>query len=131
MLSAGMQPLTTTFTPTDAVDYTMAATTVPIVVNPSVTQIGTPTALTLSVASGNAIVTGSAVQVHGSVQATGNAHISPAPVTGAGTFTDPLAGLAAPSPNGMTSFGAANIAGNSSTTICPGVYTSINVAGNA
>ena len=56
--------------------------------------------------------------------------VSPTPVTGAATFTDPLAGLAVPSATGMTNYGAVNLSGNSLQTINPGIYTSITVSGN-
>ncbi len=79
-------------------------------------------------ASGNAIVTGSAVRVHGAVKTSGNAHISPAPTTGAASFTDPLASLVAPTASGTAT--AVNVSGNSSLMIYPGLYSGISVSGN-
>jgi MBG domain (YGX type)/Bacterial Ig-like domain (group 3) len=83
---------------------------------------------TVVVASGNAIVTAGAIQVDGKIQSSGNAKLSPAPVTGAASFTDPLLGLAAPTATG--SINSVNLSGNSSQTIDPGIYSAINVSGN-
>jgi hypothetical protein len=80
-------------------------------------------------ASGNAKVTASAIRVVGGVQSVGNAGFSVAPVTGAASVFDPERNL--PAPTGGTSQGSVNLAGNSSLTINPGVYSSIKVSGNA
>ncbi len=81
--------------------------------------------------SGNAMITAGAVQTTGHVLVGGNnTHISPAAVTGAAAFTDPMLGLAAPTATGMTTYAAVNLSGNSSQTINPGVYSSITVSGN-
>ncbi len=82
-------------------------------------------------ASGNAIISAGSIQVVGRVSSSGNAHLSPAPVTGSTAFTDPLASLAAPSTTRLTNYGAFSLSGNSSGTINPGLYTSIQVSGNA
>ncbi len=79
-------------------------------------------------ASGNAIVTGSIVQVHGGVSTSGNAHVSPTPITSTPAFTDPLANLPVPTASGTAV--AVSVSGNSSQTINPGVYSSIKVSGN-
>ena len=60
---------------------------------------------------------------------TGNASLSPAPVTGAPVL--PVASLPLPSTTGMTNYGAFSLSGNSSKTIQPGIYTKISVSGNA
>ena len=85
-------------------------------------------------ASGNAIVSGSAIQVHGKVLSSGNAHLSPAPVTTVAAFSDPYASLAVPtlpaiSTSGMTSHGALTV--TNTQTIQPGSYGQITVSGNA
>ena len=79
-------------------------------------------------ASGNAQVTASSIQVVGGFRKTGNAIFSPTPTTGIKPLADPLAGLAAPS--GGTSQGSVNLT-NGSKTINPGIYSQINVSGNA
>ena len=85
---------------------------------------------TAILASGNAMVSGTSVQVVGKVSTSGNAKVSPAPITGSAAAADPLAGLAAPSTSGLTSYGAVNLSGNSSETISQGIYSSIAVSGN-
>ena len=82
-------------------------------------------------AAGNAKVKASAIDVHGGVQKTGNASLSPTPITGAQTLADPLSGLALPSTSGMKSYGTEKLSGNSSATIQPGIYSQITVSGNA
>ena len=57
-------------------------------------------------AAGNAQVKASAIDVHGGVQKSGNASLSPTPITGAQTLADPLAGLALPSTSGLTNYGS-------------------------
>ena len=80
-------------------------------------------------ASGNARVKAAAIDVHGGVQKTGNASLSPAPVTGAAVLA--VASLPLPSTAGMTNYGSVSLGGNSSKTIQPGIYSSISVSGNA
>ena len=82
-------------------------------------------------ASGNAAIKVSAIDVHGGVQKSGNASLSPTPVTGAATVSDPLASLAEPSTFGLTNYGSESLSGNSSATIKPGIYSQITVSGNA
>jgi hypothetical protein len=80
-------------------------------------------------ASGNAEVTAGSIQVVGRVQSSGNAHLSPSPVTGVASFGDPLANLPVPSVSGSKS--SVSLSGNSSQTINPGIYSQISVSGNA
>src|SRR6202012_778983 len=46
------------------------------------------------------------------------------------SFADPLAGLPIPSTTGLTSQGALSVAGATTKTINPGIYTSISVSGS-
>src|SRR5262249_35086773 len=80
-------------------------------------------------ASGSARVTAGAIRVVGGVQRTGNATLSPAPVTGVTAVTDPMAGLAAYT--GGTNQGSINISGTTSRTINRGISSSITVSGSA
>ncbi len=80
-------------------------------------------------ASGNAQLTASSIRVVGGVQKSGTAAFHPTPVTGSPALADPLAGLAAPA--GGTVQGSEDLAGSSSATINPGIYTQIIVSGNA
>ena len=80
-------------------------------------------------ASGNAQVKASAIDVHGKVQKSGNASLSPTPVTGAPVLT--VVSLPSPSITGTTNYGALSLSGNSSKTIQPGIYSQISVSGNA
>jgi hypothetical protein len=82
-------------------------------------------------ANGNAVLKAASIQVMGKVQKSGNATLSPAPLTGAAGWADPLAQLAAPSPSGLTNYKAVTIAGNSVQTLQPGIYSQITIAGNA
>jgi PKD domain len=82
-------------------------------------------------ASGNAQVRASVIDVHGGVQKSGNASLSPTPVTGAPTVADPFASLASPSTSGLTNYGSKSLSGNSSATINPGIYSQITISGNA
>jgi len=82
-------------------------------------------------AAGNAHVNASAIDVHGGVRKSGNASLSPTPITGAQTLADPLSGLALPSTSGLASCGTENLSGSSSATIQPGIYKKITVSGNA
>jgi hypothetical protein len=81
--------------------------------------------------NGNASVTAASVQVVGNVKESGNASLSPAPVTGAAATPDPFATLSGPSTTGLTNYGAKTVSGNSSLTICQGIYSQITAAGNA
>ncbi len=67
----------------------------------------------------------------GKVQKSGNASLSPTPITGAAAVADPLAGLASPSTSGLTNYGAESLSGNSTATIKPGIYSQITVSVNA
>ena len=82
-------------------------------------------------AGGNAQITASVIDVHGGVLKSGNASLSPAPVTKAASVSDPLAGLPVPGTTGLTNYGSENLSGNSKATIKPGIYSQIAVAGNA
>jgi hypothetical protein len=81
-------------------------------------------------ASGNAQVAGTVIDVQGGFQTSGNATITSAPTTGV-SLPDPFAALAGPSTTGLNSYGAERLSGNSSGTICPGIYSQITVSGNA
>jgi hypothetical protein len=82
-------------------------------------------------ASGNTKITASVIDVNGGVQKSGNATFSPAPTTAVAPLPDLLAALPAPSTSGLTSYGSVSLAGNSSKTISPGIYSQITVSGNA
>ncbi len=82
-------------------------------------------------ASGNATIKAGSIQVVGKVQKSGNATLSPAPITGAAVMADPIANLAGPSTTGLTNYGAASVSGNSSQTLNPGIFTQITISGNA
>jgi len=82
-------------------------------------------------ASGNATVKASSIQVVGKVQKSGNATLSPAPITGAAVVADPFANLAGPSTTGLTNYGAVTVSGNSAQTLSPGIFTQITISGNA
>jgi hypothetical protein len=82
-------------------------------------------------ASGNASLKASAIQVVGQVQKSGNATLSPTPVTGAAGVPDPLSGLTGPSSTNLTNYGAASIGGNTVKTLNPGIYSQISISGNA
>ncbi len=82
------------------------------------------------IASGNARINASTLQSVGGVSKTGNAVVTTR--SGAPSATnDPLASLSSPSLAGLTSYGAASIAGNTTATLNPGIYTSIQISGNA
>jgi hypothetical protein len=82
-------------------------------------------------ASGNATVNASSIQVVGNFKKSGNASLSPAPVTGAAFVANPLAALTGPSTSGLTNYDSASYSGNGSYTLNPGIYTQIRVSGNA
>jgi Bacterial Ig-like domain (group 3)/MBG domain (YGX type) len=81
--------------------------------------------------SGNAKIKAPVIDVHGGVQKSGNASVSPTPIMGAASLPDPLVSLASPGTSGLTNHGSENLSGNSSATIQPGIYSGINVSGNA
>ncbi len=74
-------------------------------------------------------VEASAIDVHGKVQTSGNASLSPAPITGAAV----PAAVSLPSPitTGVINHGSFSLSGNSSATIKPGIYSQISASGNA
>jgi hypothetical protein len=77
-------------------------------------------------ATGSSKLTAGTIQVVGGVSANNN--LSPAPITAIKSIADPLAGLGAPAPG--TNRGSINLTKSSqSTTINPGIYTSISVSG--
>jgi len=80
-------------------------------------------------ASGNAQVKASAIDVHGKVQKSANASLSPTPITGAAVLA--VVSLPSPSTLGMTNHGSFTLSRNSSATIQPGIYSQISVSGNA
>ena len=103
-------------------------------------------------ASGNAKVTAAAILVHGGVKKTGNASLSPAPVTGAPVLA--VASLPLPSTTGMTNYGSfslerrirprrssrastrsISVTGNAKLTMASGIYIieggGFSVSGNA
>jgi hypothetical protein len=82
-------------------------------------------------ASGNAAVKASTIQIVGKVQKSGNASLSPAPTAGAARVANPFAGLPVPITSGLTNHGSEILSGNSMATIKPGIYSQINVSGNA
>jgi hypothetical protein len=82
-------------------------------------------------ASGNARLTAAFVDVNGAVKKSGNASVSPAPVTGAAVVADPLASLLPPLTTGLSNFGSVSLAGNSTKTIGQGIYSQIAASGNA
>lgn len=82
-------------------------------------------------ASGNASLTAGAILVHGGTQKSGKATLQPMPKTDAPSMADPFTALPAPSTAGLTNYGAVSLAGRSRATIKPGIYSRINVSGNA
>jgi Ca2+-binding RTX toxin-like protein len=81
-------------------------------------------------ASGNAQIEGASIRVVGGVQKSGNATLSPQPITGVTATTDPLIGLSAPSATDLTARSAVNCSGNTAQTLQPGIYPSIQASGN-
>ncbi len=81
--------------------------------------------------SGNAQIKTAGIQVVGGVSKSGNATLSPAPVTGAAAVADPLASLTGPSAAGLTNYGSISDSGNGSYTLKPGIYSQITISGNA
>jgi hypothetical protein len=92
-----------------------------------VVDSSSPTAV---LASGNAKVTAAGVLVAGGVSTSGSASVAK---TGTPSVTnDPLASLTPPVTTGLTNYGAVTISGNAAPPpLNPGVYTSIQVSGNA
>jgi hypothetical protein len=86
------------------------------------------TSATAVTASGNAQVTAASIVVVGGVSTSGNASLSPRPVTGAAPVPDPFAGLAAPSVGGSSQ--VVNVGDGMSRTINPGIYSQISVTGS-
>jgi hypothetical protein len=82
-------------------------------------------------ASGNAQISASRIFVAGGISTSGNAVLHPAATTGATAIGNPFRSLTAPSPSGLSSWGSVNLSGNSTRTITQGIYSSIQVAGNA
>jgi hypothetical protein len=78
--------------------------------------------------SGNAKVVDAKALIVGGDQISGNASFSNAPVTHAADVVNPLAGLVAPT--GGANLGAINLS-SGTLVINPGLYSSINVSGNA
>ena len=83
---------------------------------------------TALIASGNAILTASAIDLVGRASTSGNATLSQPVTKLSSTVSDPLAGLTQPSAGNPS--GAVNVSGNTSLTINPGTYPSITVSGN-
>jgi hypothetical protein len=80
-------------------------------------------------ASGSAHVTASmAIGVVGGVQRSGQAVLSPAPITGVPPESDPLAGT--PPPPYINVHGSVNL-GSGTETISPGIFSQIKVSGSA
>jgi hypothetical protein len=80
-------------------------------------------------ASGNSQVKAAAIEVVGGVKSSGNARLSPAPVTGAASLA--AASLPPPSSSGLTNYGALSLGGHASAIIQPGIYSEIDVSGSA
>jgi hypothetical protein len=81
-------------------------------------------------AGGNSQLAAATIDVLGGVKTSGSATVSPAATTGV-SFPDLLAGLAPPSTTGLTNYGSFSLAGSSSQTINPGIYSQIKVSGGA
>jgi Flp pilus assembly protein TadG len=88
-------------------------------------------ALTLVGGAGLTASSGSKVNIVGGYSLGTNASITPTPVTGAASFTDPMGDVPAPSVGSCTSFGVSP-SNNQKLTIDPGVYCgAISVTGHA
>ena len=79
---------------------------------------GSATALS---ASGNATITAAAIHVRGGVSKSGNAKLSPTPVSREAVVSDPFGGIAMPSPAGFKNYGSYSLGGNARGTINPGI----------
>ncbi len=97
---------------------------------PGVIYVDSSSSSALS-ASGTAQIKAAAIDVHGNVQKSGSASLTPKPITGATILADPLGALALPIKVGMQNRGSERLSGNSAATIQPGIYTQIAVSGNA
>ena len=146
-----------TFTPADSTDYTTVSASVAINVtvggilvldpkasgaltlsgNATITETGAivvdSSSSTALVASGYARVTANSIRIVGGLTKSGSAVVlSPTPIIHSAGLADPLLALAAPAaPTVSKSLGAVSLGGSSSRTINPGVYSQINVYGNA
>ncbi len=94
---------------------------------PGIVYVDSSSSSALS-ASGNAQVKAASIDIHGGVKKSGNASLSPTPVTGAQVLS--VASLPLPSAMGMSN-GSLILSGNSSRTIGPGIYSQISVSGSA
>jgi hypothetical protein len=83
--------------------------------------------------SGKASISAGNIDVVGGDQITGQATTGVTPVLGAPSVADPLLALTAPNLGTyhLSNMGAVNLAGKSTQTISPGIYTSITVSGQA
>jgi hypothetical protein len=83
--------------------------------------------------SGKANITAGNIDIVGGDHITGQTTTSVTPVLGAPSVADPLMALTAPNPATyhLSNMGAVNLAGKSTQTISPGIYTSITVSGQA
>src|SRR5207249_2409310 len=80
-------------------------------------------------AVGNPAITATSIKVVGGVSTTGNAVLTPNPITGVSVLPDPLAALIPPNITGT--IGSVNVSGQEVQTISPGLYSSIKVSGQA
>jgi hypothetical protein len=94
--------------------------------SPGVVEVDS-TSSTAIVASGTASVKAQSIGVVGGTKLTGSAYLSPAAVK-VPSFGDPLAALPVPSTAGLSNLGSINVAGTTSETINPGIYTQISVS---
>ena len=83
-----------------------------------------------ALASGNSRLEASRILVTGGARTTEGARFSVPPVTGSPALLDPLAGLAAPSMDGLTVKPAVNLT-KGILSIDPGIYSQIKVSGSA
>jgi hypothetical protein len=84
---------------------------------------------TALLASGNASAVAAGIQVYGGFQKSGNASLSPTPLTGVTPVSDPLFGLVHPTASGTAV--SVNLSGTTQKTINPGIYSQITVSGSA
>ena len=85
------------------------------------------TALTVS---GSPRITAGSIRIVGGYSSSGSPQVTPTPTTHVGSVVDPLAGLPVPPNPGGTPTNA-NIAGNSTVTLNPGLYSQIKISGSA
>jgi hypothetical protein len=82
-------------------------------------------------ASGGSTVNAIAIAVHGGDSISGGSTVTPAPVTGTASISDPLANLTAPTVGGC-SFTNTSVSGGAVKTLGPGVYCNgISISGNS